>query len=241
MSIKVIVCENYDDMSARAAAIIGEQVKKKPDSVLGLATGSTPIGTYQRLIAMHREGLDFSRVTSYNLDEYYPLSPENDQSYRYFMNKQLFEHINIPLSRTHVPNGLAKDPEKECADYDRAIDEAGGIDVQLLGIGVNGHIGFNEPDEALVAATHLTDLTESTVTANARFFASREDVPTKALTMGVGSILKAKKILLLASGANKHEAIKILLSGKVTTACPATVLHLHSDAVLLCDRAAYNG
>ena len=157
------------------------------------------------------------------------------------MNKQLFEHINLPLSRTHVPNGLAKDPEKECADYDRAIDEAGGIAVQILGIGVNGHIGFNEPDEALIAATHLTDLTESTVTANARFFASREDVPTKALTMGVGSILKAKKILLLASGANKHEAIKILLSGKVTTACPATVLHLHPDAVLLCDRAAYNG
>ncbi len=241
MSIKVVVCESYDDMSLRAAAMIGEQIKKKPNSTLGLATGSTPIGTYERLIAMHEEGLDFSRLSTYNLDEYYPISPENDQSYRYFMNKQLFEKINIPLESTHVPNGLAADPEAECRAYDEAIDAAGGIDLQILGIGVNGHIGFNEPDEALIAATHLTALTESTVTANARFFAAREEVPTQALTMGVGSILKAKRIILLASGANKHEAVRTLLSGKVTTACPATVLHLHADTVLLCDRAAYNG
>lgn len=241
MSIKVIVCENYEDMSFRAAKLFEAQIKKNPASVLGLATGSTPIGTYQNLIKMHESGLDFSHVCTYNLDEYYPLSPENEQSYRFFMDKQLFEHIGIAKENTHVPNGLAEDPDKECAAYDAAIDEAGGIDLQLLGIGVNGHIGFNEPDDALTYGTHITGLTESTVSANARFFASKEDVPTKALTMGVGSILKAKKIILLASGKNKHEAVSVLLSGKITTHCPASLLNLHADAVLLCDRDAYNG
>ncbi len=241
MSIKVVVCENYEDMSFRAAKMFEAQIKEKPNSVLGLATGSTPIGTYRNLIEMHKKGLDFSCVCSYNLDEYYPLSPDNEQSYRYFMDKQLFEHINIMRENTHVPSGIAEDPVSECDRYDDAIEKAGGIDLQLLGIGINGHIGFNEPDEALTAATHLTDLTESTVNANARFFASKEEVPTKAITMGVGSILRAKKIILLASGKNKHEAIKTLLSGKVTTACPATVLNLHANTVLLCDKEAYNG
>ncbi len=241
MSIKVVVCENYDDMSLRTAKLFEAQIKEKPASVLGLATGSTPIGTYQNLIAMHKAGLDFSRVSTYNLDEYYPLSPDNEQSYRYFMDKQLFDEINIPHESTHIPNGMAEDAERECASYDAAIDEAGGIDLQLLGIGVNGHIGFNEPMEELIAATHLTDLTESTINANARFFATKKDVPTKAITMGVGSILKAKKIILLASGQNKHDALLMLLSGKITTACPATVLNLHPDVILLCDRDAYNG
>ena len=157
------------------------------------------------------------------------------------MNKQLFEHINICLDNTFVPNGEAADPAAECKAYDAAIDAAGGIDLQLLGIGVNGHIGFNEPAEMLISDTHLTGLTESTIEANSRFFASREDVPTQALTMGIGSIMKAKKIVILASGTGKHDAISILLTGNVTTACPASVLNLHADSVLICDKAAYNG
>lgn len=240
MSIKVIVCENYEDVSRRAAAIVGKQIKENPCTVLGLATGSTPLGLYAELGRMHKEeGLDFSRVVTYNLDEYYPISPENDQSYRYFMNKNLFSLINIPLSSTHVPFGGAEDSDKECADYDRAIEAAGGIDLQVLGIGVNGHIGFNEPDDALIAATHKTPLTESTVDANSRFFASKDEVPRYALTMGMASILQAKKIVMLITGANKREALSVLLSGKITTGCPASLLNLHNDTVILCDAEAY--
>ena len=240
MSIKVIVCENYEDMSRRAAALLAAQIKEKPTTVLGLATGSTPVGMYKELGRMCKEeGLDFSRVVTYNLDEYYPISPENDQSYRYFMNKNLFSLINIPLSSTHVPCGSASDAEKECAEYDRAIEAAGGIDLQVLGIGVNGHIGFNEPDDALIAATHVTPLTESTVDANSRFFASRDEVPRKALTMGMAPILQAKKIVMLITGANKREALSVLLSGKITTDCPASLLNVHKDTVVFCDRAAY--
>lgn len=240
MSIKVIVCENYEDMSARAAAIFAQQVKEKPNSVLGFATGSTPVGMYRELIRMHKEeGLDFSAVTSFNLDEYYPISPENDQSYRYFMEKNLFEHINIPKESTHVPNGNAEDAEAECAAYDRRIEEMGGIDLQVLGIGVNGHIAFNEPDEALISGTHVTSLTESTIEANSRFFASKDEVPRHALTMGIGSIMHARKIVLLATGANKRDAIAKVLSGKISTDCPASVLNLHADTVIFCDSAAY--
>lgn len=240
--MKVIVCENYEDMSRRTAEIIAKQVKQKPTSILGLATGSTPVRTYELLAEEYRAGkLDFSLVTSFNLDEYYPISPENDQSYRYFMQKNFFNHINIRPDATFVPKGNAENPEEECAAYDAMIDEAGGIDLQLLGIGRNGHIAFNEPEEALYAGTHVTALTESTVKANSRFFASADDVPRHALTMGVGSIMKAKKILILASGAEKKEAVSALLSGRVTTACPATMLNLHPDVILLCDSAAYNG
>ena len=240
MSIKVIVCENYEDMSARAAAIFAQQVKEKPNSVLGFATGSTPVGMYRELIRMHKEeGLDFSAVTSFNLDEYYPISPENDQSYRYFMEKNLFEHINIAKESTHVPNGSAEDAEAECAAYDRRIEEMGGIDLQVLGIGVNGHIAFNEPDEALISGTHVTSLTESTIEANSRFFASKDEVPRHALTMGIGSIMHARKIVLLATGANKRDAIAKVLSGKISTDCPASVLNLHADTVIFCDSAAY--
>ena len=240
MSMKVIVCESYEDMSRRAAKIFAETIVEKPTCVLGFATGSTPLGMYNEFIRMHKEeGLDFSRATSFNLDEYYPISPDNDQSYRYFMEKNLFEHINIPASATHVPNGSAIDAEAECAAYDKMIEDFGGIDIQVLGIGVNGHIAFNEPDDALVAATHVTTLTDSTVEANSRFFASKDDVPRYALTMGIGSIMKARKIVLLASGANKKDALSVLLSGKITTACPASVLNMHPDVTILCDSAAY--
>jgi len=242
MSIQTIVCENYSEMSARCAEIFAEQIRKKPDSILGLATGSTPIGTYENLCKLYEDGkLDFSKVISFNLDEYYPISPENDQSYRYFMQENLFDKINIDPNNTHVPRGNCADPAEECAYYDRAIEEAGGIDLQLLGIGVNGHIAFNEPEEELTAATHLTSLTESTIEANSRFFASADDVPRHALTMGIGSILRARKIVILASGANKHDAVQKLLSGKISTMCPASVLNLHADTILICDKAAYNG
>lgn len=242
MAIKLVVCENYADMSARCASMFAEQIQKKPNAVLGLATGSTPIGTYEVLCKMYQEGaLDFSKIRTYNLDEYYPISPDNDQSYRFFMQKNLFEKVNIDPKNTHVPCGSCANPEEECARYDKAIEEAGGIDLQLLGIGVNGHIAFNEPDEALIVNTHVTALTESTIQANARFFACAKEVPRHALTMGIGSILRARKIILLASGANKHEAVTALLSGKISTNCPASMLNLHADTILLCDRAAYNG
>ncbi len=240
--MKIIVCENYEEMSAKAAEIFAEQIKAKPDSILGLATGSTPVGMYKALIAKNEAGeISFADITTYNLDEYYPLAPTHEQSYRYFMNDNLFDHIDIDKARTFVPNGLAEDPAAEGARYDAAIEAAGGVDLQVLGIGVNGHIAFNEPDDALIAGTHLTGLTEETIESNARFFASKDDVPTRALTMGIGNIMKAKKIVLLANGANKHDAVAQLLDDKITTRCPATILKAHADFTLICDKAAYNG
>ena len=242
MSMKVIVCESYEDMSRRAAKIFAETIVEKPTCVLGFATGSTPLGMYNEFIRMHKEeGLDFSRATSFNLDEYYPISPDNDQSYRYFMEKNLFEHINIPASATHVPNGSAIDAEAECAAYDKMIEDFGGIDIQVLGIGVNGHIAFNEPDDALVAATHVTTLTDSTVEANSRFFASENDVPKQAITMGMGTILKARAIVCLITGKDKNDVVKQLLTDKIDPMCPATFLKLHSNVTILCDEDAYNG
>ena len=240
--MRVIVCENYDEMSKAAAKLIEGLVTLKPNAILGLATGSTPVGMYKILSEKCKAGeLDFSNVTSYNLDEYYPISPDNDQSYRYFMNENLFNHINIDKSRTFVPNGEAKDVEKECKEYDAMIDALGGADIQVLGIGNNGHIAFNEPDAELVAGTHVTGLTQSTIQANSRFFASIDDVPTKALTMGMAYIMKAKKIMLLASGKGKHEVVKKLLDDKITTSNPATLLKLHNDVVIICDKEAYEG
>ena len=240
--MKIIVCENYNEMSAEGAKIIAELLKNKPDCVLGLATGSTPVGMYKDLIAMYNAGeISFADVTSYNLDEYFPIEPTHEQSYRYFMNVNLFDHIDINKEKTFVPNGLTKNPEEEGAAYDAAIEAAGGVDLQVLGIGQNGHIGFNEPDDALVAGTHVTSLTDNTIEANSRFFASKEDVPTRAFTMGIGSIMKAKKIILLASGANKHEAVAQMLDEKITTKCPATFLKAHNDVILICDKAAFNG
>ena len=240
--MRVIVCENYDELSKEAAKIMASQVHLKPNCVLGLATGSTPVGAYKELINMYKNGeIDFKDVTTFNLDEYFPISRKNDQSYYYFMHENLFDHINVPEERIHVLNGEVADPEKECADYEKAICDNGGIDLQLLGIGRNGHIAFNEPDENLVSDTHVTVLTDDTIDANARFFEDKKDVPTKSLTMGMASIMKARKILILINGAGKHAALKKLLSGKITTSCPATMLNMHSDVVVICDKEAYNG
>jgi len=240
--MKLIICKNYDEMSAAAAEIVADVMKAKPACVLGLATGSTPVGMYKKLIEKNAAGeIDFSAVTTVNLDEYYPISPENDQSYRYFMNENLFDHVNIDKARTFVPDGRASDPVAACEAYEEIVASVGAADIQVLGIGQNGHIGFNEPDSALEVRTHVTGLTESTIKANARFFASEADVPTKALTMGIGTILGARKIIILANGAAKHEAVAKMLEGKLDTSCPASMLNLHADVVVVCDQAAYNG
>ena len=237
--MEVIVCKTYEEMSARAAAIVADVMKGNPACVLGLATGSTPVGMYRKLIEMNKTGeIDFSQVTTVNLDEYYPISPDNDQSYRYFMNVNLFDHVNIDKARTFVPNGTAADPDEACAAYEALVAEVGPADIQVLGIGQNGHIGFNEPATALEVATHVTGLTESTIKANARFFASEADVPTKALTMGIGTILSAKKVIILANGAAKADAVAKMLAGKLDTSCPASMLNLHADVTVICDEAA---
>lgn len=239
--MRVIVCENYNEMSEAAAKIVAGQVLLKPDCVLGLATGSTPVGMYEELGKMCRSGeLDFSEVKSFNLDEYYPLADDNDQSYHYFMDKNFFDKINIKKENTHLLNGLAESPSEECAAYEDMIERSGGIDLQILGIGENGHIGFNEPSAKLNTKTHLTSLTQSTINANSRFFDSIDDVPDRALTMGIATILKSKKIILLASGAAKHRAVEAMLKETVDTDVPATVLNLHDDVVLICDKAAYS-
>ena len=240
--MRVIVCENYEQVSKEADKIIAAQVHLKPNCVLGLATGSTPVGAYNELVDMYKKGeIDFKDVTTFNLDEYYPITRDNDQSYYYFMHDNLFNYINIPEESIHVLNGEVTDPEKECKDYEKCIEEHGGIDLQLLGIGRNGHIAFNEPDENLVADTHVTALTDDTIDANARFFADIKDVPTKSLTMGMASIMKARKILILINGAGKAQALKKLLSGEISTMCPATMLNMHSNVVVICDKEAYNG
>ena len=240
--MKLIVCKNYDEISEVAANILADVMKANHACVLGLATGSTPVGMYKKLIEKNRAGeIDFSAVTTVNLDEYYPIAPDNDQSYRYFMNENLFNHVNIDKTRTFVPDGMAADPAAACDAYEKIVASVGAADVQVLGIGQNGHIGFNEPDAALEVKTHVTDLTESTIKANARFFASEADVPTKALTMGIGTILNAKKIIILANGAAKHDAVAKMLEGKLDTSCPASMLNLHSDVTVICDEAAYNG
>lgn len=237
--MKVIVTKNYEELSKVAANEMAEIIKNKPNAVLGLATGGSPVGMYKELIRMNKAGeVDFSKVTTVNLDEYVGLSGDHNQSYRYFMNDNLFNHINIDKSKTYVPNGLAEDIEAECKNYDAKIAELGGTDVQLLGIGNNGHIAFNEPDNFLVAGTHLTGLTQSTIDANARFFDSADEVPKTALTMGLGGIMKARKIIVIASGEGKAEAVKEMLSGKITTDMPASMLQMHKDVVVIIDEAA---
>lgn len=240
--MKLIVCKNYEEMSEVAANILADVMKAKPACVLGLATGSTPVGMYKKLIEKNAAGeIDFSAVTTVNLDEYYPISPDNDQSYRYFMNENLFNHVNIDKTRTFVPDGMAADPVAACEAYEETVAAVGAADIQVLGIGQNGHIGFNEPAEALEVKTHVTGLTESTIKANARFFATEADVPTKALTMGIGTILGAKKIIILANGAAKHEAVSKMLAGKLDTSCPASMLNLHADVTVICDEATFRG
>jgi len=237
--MRIILCDTYEEISKHAAKLVAGQVYLKPDCILGLATGSTPVGTYEELARLYKAGeIDFKDVKTFNLDEYYPLSAENEQSYHYFMNENLFSKINVAPENIHILDGEAKDPEAECEAFDALIDEMGGIDLQILGIGRNGHIGFNEPDESLVTGTHVTGLTESTILANARFFDSIDDVPTKALTMGIATILKAKKILLLANGKEKREAVRALLTADINTSVPATMLKVHPDVVLICDREA---
>lgn len=231
--MKKIVCKNYDEMSKCGADIFAAQIKAKPDSVLGLATGSTPIGLYEYLRKMP---LDFSKISAFNLDEYYPLSKDNDQSYDYFMKDNLFQYINV--KSRDIPNGEALDADAECRRYDAAIEAAGGIDIQLLGVGINGHIGFNEPADSLSVGTHAVDLTESTIDANARFFAKKDDVPRRALTLGLGGIMRAKKILVLASGKNKADAVAKMFSGEITTDVPASLLQLHNDVTVIVDAAA---
>ena len=240
--MEFILCENYNEMSIKAAKIIESQIRKNPKSVLGLATGSTPIGMYNELSRMYREeGLDFSEITSVNLDEYYPIAPENINSYKYFMDDNLFNHVNINKANTHLPKGSAEDAGAECRAYDELIKSTGGISIQVLGIGENGHIGFNEPADELVSGTHMVELTESTINANARNFDSADDVPRHALTMGMASIMSAEKIILLISGKKKHFALKKLLDDKINTNVPATLLKLHKDVVVLYDKEAYEG
>ncbi|GEQ20423.1 glucosamine-6-phosphate deaminase [Clostridium butyricum] len=239
--MKIIVADNYNAMSRAAALTIKELINKKHDAVLGLATGSTPIGTYDELIKMNKnDEIDFSDIKTVNLDEYIGLNENNNQSYRYFMNEKLFNHININKKNTFVPNGTSDNIEEEAKNYDKMIDELGGIDLQILGIGNNGHVAFNEPDSSLSVGTHITNLTQNTIEANARFFESMDDVPKKAITMGLGQIMKAKKIILLANGVNKADAVKGLLSGKITTDNPATLLQLHRDVTLIIDKEIFN-
>jgi len=235
-----IYCEkDYEAMSRRAANIIAAEVIRKPDCVLGLATGSTPVGTYKQLIAMCEQGdVSFKEVHTVNLDEYKGLAPTHDQSYRYFMQDNLFDHVDIDPANTNVPSGLAEDAEAECAAYDKLVESLGYADLQLLGIGNNGHIGFNEPDSSFTKATHVVDLTESTISANARFFASADEVPRQALTMGIGCIMAARRVLLVANGAGKAEALYNTVCGPITPECPATILQLHSDVVIVADEAA---
>jgi len=237
--MRVYIGKNYDEMSRIAANILSAQVTMKPDCVLGLATGSTPIGTYKVLIDRCAKGdLDFSQVKSINLDEYVGLSGEHDQSYRYFMNHNLFDHINIDKANTNVPNGLAEDVEAECQRYNQVINTLGPIDIQVLGMGHNGHIGFNEPDDHFPLETHKVDLAQSTIDANARFFASADEVPRQALTMGIKTIMQARKVLVVVSGKDKAEIVKKAFTGPVTPQVPASILQMHADVILVADEAA---
>ena len=238
-NIKITITDNYQAMSQRAARIMQGQIMLKPDSVLGLATGSTPIGLYDCLAAWPKDGeLDFSAIKSVNLDEYQGLGGENDQSYRFFMNKNLFSRVNINLKNTYVPDGLAKDAAAECARYDALIESLGGVDMQLLGLGRNGHIGFNEPAESFSLGTQRTALTPSTIEANKRFFASEKDVPRFAFSMGTGTIMKARKILLVASGKDKAEAVRGMILLAVTPKLPASILQFHPDVSVVLDADA---
>lgn len=240
--MEIILCGGETELARAAADVIKSQLDKKPDSVIGFATGSTPLGMYKRLAELYKNGeIDFSRAVSFNLDEYYPIKSSDSRSYHKFMYDNLFRHININPSNIHIPDGETDDPERECAEYERKIEAAGEIDIQILGLGRNGHIGFNEPAPELYAKTHLTELSHDTIEANSRFFENESCVPRHALTMGMASILRAKRILLLASGAEKREAIASLLSPYVTTQSPVTMLKLRRGVTLVCDNKAYPG
>lgn len=237
--MKIIKAKDYQDMSRKAANIISAQIIMKPDCVLGLATGSTPIETYDQLIDWYKKGdLDFSQVSSVNLDEYRGLSHTDPQSYYYFMHEHLFKHVNIREEATFVPDGTNPDAEAACAAHEEIIKKLGGIDLQLLGLGNNGHIGFNEPSEAFEKETHCVDLTESTIQANSRFFDSIDQVPTQAYTMGIKSIMMAKKILIVANGEGKADIVARAFWGPVTPDVPASILQMHPNVTVVCDEAA---
>jgi len=239
INMKVIICDSYEKAGKAAATVIAAQVMTKPDCVLGLATGSTPLGTYSELIRLHKEdALDFARVRTFNLDEYFGVEKTNDQSYYYFMMENLFSKININSANINMLDGQSENPEEECRAFEERIAAAGGIDLQLLGIGHNGHIGFNEPGDCYTQDTHVAMLSESTIEANARFFRNRDEVPTMSLTMGIGSIMRAKKILLIASGGNKADIVREFVCGKVTPQIPASILKFHNDVIVILDRAA---
>lgn len=237
--MKIICAKDYTDMSRKAANIISAQVIMKPNCVLGLATGGTPVGTYAQLIEWYNKGdIDFSEVTTINLDEYRGLPRIHEQSYWYFMQKNLFGSINVQPDRIFVPNGNNPDAEAACREYDHIIQRSGGIDLQLLGIGHDGHIGFNEPGAAFELGTHCVDLTEETIDANTRFFASRDEVPRQAYTMGIKTIMQARKVLMVANGADKADIIKKAFFGPVTPEVPASILQMHPDFILVGDEAA---
>jgi len=239
--MKIIKTTDYNDMSRKAAHIISAQIINKPNSIIGLATGSTPLQTYNYLIDLYKKGdLDFSQVTTFNLDEYYGLTKLNKQSYYYFMLDKLFNHININPDNVHIPDGTNQNAEQECLKYEEAILDAGGIDLLLLGCGHNGHIGFNEPSDVFNTDTHLVNLTESTIQANKRFFESEDDVPRKSYTMGIKTIMNAQKILMIVSGESKKEIVKKAFFGPVTPMVPASILQLHRDFTLVVDEDAFS-
>ena len=239
--MRFISCADYTAMSRQAANLISAQVIVKPNCVLGLATGSTPIGTYKQLIEWYNKGdLSFANVRSVNLDEYKGLSGDHDQSYRYFMQNNLFNHVDIDVANTSVPNGKAEDADAECAAYDAHIRELGGIDLQLLGMGHNGHIGFNEPADEFVGPTHVVELAQSTIDANKRFFASEADVPRQALTMGMAAILQARSVVVIVSGEDKAEIVHKAFFGPITPRVPASLLQLHPNVTVVGDEAAFS-
>ena len=237
--MRVIITNSYDEMSKEAAKIVAGQIYLKPDSVLGLATGSTPLQMYKKLIAVHEMvGLDFSQVTSFNLDEYIGMSPDNPQSYHYFMKHNFFDFINIKPENIFIPDGMAEDIEAEGKHYDALIEEKGGIDLQILGIGRNAHIGFNEPDIKFEATTHKVKLDDETIEANSRFFENEADVPRYAISMGIKTIMLAKTVVLLASGSNKAEAVYNAVYGSISPSAPASILQLHRDVTVIVDKEA---
>jgi len=240
MALNVIVAKDYQELSQKVADLMIERIRQNPEIKLGLATGSTPVGMYRNLIEDHKKnGTSYKNVTSFNLDEYVGLPETHLQSYRYFMNDTLFDHIDINKENTYVPRGDVDDFEKECVDYENLIEKHDGIDLQVLGIGTNGHIGFNEPGTSFDSKTHTVELKPSTREDNARFFASIDEVPTRAITMGIDTIMKSKEILLVISGENKKEAVEKLLSGEVSEDFPASVLNNHPNVTVFVDEAAY--
>ncbi|HET6569437.1 MAG TPA: glucosamine-6-phosphate deaminase [Rhodothermales bacterium] len=234
----VIIKEDYDAVSTESARFVADRLRRKPDLVLGLATGATPLGLYHELIRLYKEGLDVSKITTFNLDEYVGLPPDHDQSYAHFMRENLFKHLNIPERWIHIPNGMATDIEAHCKWYEQQIEAAGGIDLQLLGIGANGHIAFNEPGSSLGSRTRVKTLTHNTRLDNARFFGSLENVPHYALTMGVGTVMESKELLLIASGEPKADAIHAAVEGPLTAMVPASIIQMHRKATVIVDRAA---